>query len=220
MMRRPDADADVYFEPQNSRQPQIRLMKSDLLEALTRVHWSVVPLVWLPIIGWLLWLAAAEGVAPPTFWSGIAVGLGVWTLVEYAMHRFVFHVPVEDPPAWLYRLVYLFHGIHHIQPWDKTRLVMPPAVSLPLAAFFYGLFAIVCAALEAPTWLLPTFAGFLLGYVVYDLLHYATHHLPMRSRIGRYLKRNHLLHHHETPDHRYGVTSPLWDLVFGTRPRS
>ena len=58
--------------------------------------------------------------------------------------------------------------------------------------------------------------GFTVGYLTYDLTHYATHHFPMRSGIGRYLKRYHMMHHYKTPDQRFGVSSPLWDIVYGT----
>ena len=69
-------------------------------------------------------------------------------------------------------------------------------------------------------WEMACFAGFLTGYLVYDVLHYATHHLPMRAPVLKWLKRNHLLHHHATPDERFGVSSPLWDFVLRTAPQS
>ncbi|MCC7353073.1 MAG: sterol desaturase family protein, partial [Anaerolineae bacterium] len=62
------------------------------------------------------------------------------------------------------------------------------------------------------------FAGFGAGYVMYDMLHYATHHLPMRWGILKYLKRHHMQHHFKSPEQRFGVTMPLWDIVFGTMP--
>ncbi|MBX3464223.1 MAG: sterol desaturase family protein [Planctomycetes bacterium] len=213
----------MKFEPQSRREPRIRLFQADWLEVFTRVHPLVVVVVWLPVIAWFL--AAAVGAPPATGMTGLrlavafAAGLLVWTLVEYVLHRFVFHFAPREPAPWLRRLVFLFHGIHHVQPWDPARLVMPPVVSIPLAVLFYLLFdAVIVGLLAAPAWLAPVFAGFLSGYLVYDLLHYATHHLPMPGAIGKRLKRHHLLHHHATPDQRFGVTSPLWDAVFGTLP--
>ena len=64
-----------------------------------------------------------------------------------------------------------------------------------------------------------THLGHAATYLAYDLLHYATHHLPMPSPALRWLKRHHLLHHHATPDDRFGVSSPLWDFVLRTMPR-
>ncbi len=212
------------FEPQRRREPQIRLFRSDLLEFFTRVHPLVVVLVWLPVIAWFAVAAwrgmPTTGMTPAMLLIAGGVGVLVWTLVEYVLHRFVFHFSPRRPTPWLRRILFLFHGIHHVQPWDKTRLVMPPAVSVPLALLFYLVFdQVVAVWLAAPAWLAPVFAGFLSGYLVYDLLHYATHHLPLRGPIGRRLKRHHLMHHHATPDQRFGVTSPLWDLVFRTQPQ-
>jgi sterol desaturase/sphingolipid hydroxylase (fatty acid hydroxylase superfamily) len=214
----------VYFQPQSHREPQIRLFKSDFLEALTRVHPAIVVVVWTPVIGWFLWDGwvgrVQHGASGAEVLTAFALGLVAWTLVEYVLHRFVFHFSPRNPPAWLQRLIFLFHGIHHVQPWDKTRLVMPPGVSIPLALAFYALFAwLLGDVFGVPGWLAPMFGAFLIGYLAYDLLHYATHHLPMNSAVGRWLKRHHLLHHHVTPDERFGVSSPLWDVVCRTLPR-
>lgn len=200
----------------------IRLFKSDFLEFFTHVHPAVVPIVWLPVAAAFLVGAAVR--SPTTgalgvFYLpvGVVGGLFVWTLTEYVLHRFVFHFRPRTP--WQERLSFLFHGVHHAQPQLKTRLVMPPAVSIPLAAIFYGLFYLILGVLlSAPQWVGPTFAGFLIGYVIYDLTHYATHHFAMRRGYFKYLKRYHMQHHYKTPDKRYGVSSPLWDMVFGTRP--
>lgn len=214
----------MYFQPQSRREPQLRLFRSAFLESLTRVHPAVVVVVWGPVIGWFVldaWLSREQtGMTAGRLLTAHFAGLFVWTLVEYVLHRFVFHFSPKHPPAWLHRLIFLFHGVHHVQPWDKTRLVMPPGVSIPLALAFYALFAWglgdVCAA---PGWVSPMFGAFLAGYLAYDLLHYATHHLPMNSAAGRWLKRHHLLHHHTTPDERFGVSTPLWDVILRTLPR-
>ena len=50
------------------------------------------------------------------------------------------------------------------------------------------------------------------------MIHYATHHFRLRRGWMKALKRNHMLHHYRTPDMRFGVSSPVWDIVFGTRP--
>ena len=94
---------------------------------------------------------------------------------------------------------------------------MPPAVSIPLALLFYGLYyLIVGIVLGAARWVAPLFAGFIAGYLVYDMFHYSMHHLPMRKGALRWLRRHHMFHHTQTPDLRFGVTSPIWDVVFGT----
>src|SRR3546814_11024863 len=86
---------------------------------------------------------------------------------------------------------------------------MPPSASLPIVLAFYGLFYLVLPA----SGLQSFFAGFLAGYVVYDLIHYSLHHAGWRAPWFVWLKRNHLQHHFVEPDRRYGVSYPLWDIL-------
>jgi sterol desaturase/sphingolipid hydroxylase (fatty acid hydroxylase superfamily) len=96
---------------------------------------------------------------------------------------------------------------------------MPPIVSVPLAVLFYGAFQLIVGMLiGGPQWIAPLFSGFVMGYLIYDLTHYATHHLSMRWGFLKFLKRYHMQHHYKTPEQRFGVSSPLWDVVFGTMP--
>jgi sterol desaturase/sphingolipid hydroxylase (fatty acid hydroxylase superfamily) len=96
---------------------------------------------------------------------------------------------------------------------------MPPVLSIPLAALFYGLFVLVTGRLLGVGFLTaPLFAGFLTGYLIYDMLHYAMHHFQMRKGYGKMIRRHHMQHHFQTPNERYGVSSPLWDGVFHTNP--
>ncbi len=200
--------------------PPIRLFKSDFLEFFTHIHPAVIVAIWLPVV--LIFLALGiigqkPRSSPLIVPAGFLVGVAVWTFTEYVMHRFVFHYPARTPR--MQRITFLFHGIHHAQPQCKTRLVMPPAVSIPLAAVFYFLFRwLVGGVLGGMDWVSPLFAGFGAGYLIYDLAHYATHHFLMRGRVLKYLKRHHMKHHYKTPDQRYGVSSPLWDIVFRTLP--
>lgn len=199
----------------------IRLFKSDFLEFFTHISPVVVTIIWLPFAGYMLISEILAGQARQAslgyvLWAFL-FGLFLWTFAEYNLHRFVFHYRPRTP--FQERITYLFHGIHHHQPQCKTRLVMPPAVSIPLSALFYGLFTLIVGSLLGmPHWVRPMVAGFTIGYLSYDLIHYATHHFPMRSGVGRYLKRYHLKHHYKTPDQRYGVSSPLWDIVYRTKP--
>jgi len=214
-----DAPAVQGDAPARRGDAPIRLFKSDLLEVFTHVHPVVVAVIWLPVGAYALVRAL---LTPALGALGIVVGVGagllIWTLAEYTLHRFVFHFRPRAP--WQERLSFLFHGVHHAQPRCKTRLVMPPAVSLPLSLLFYGLFRLVIGGLiGAPTWIAPVFAGFTFGYLAYDLTHYATHHFRMQRGYFRMVRRHHMLHHAKTPNQRFGVSSPLWDLVFGTEPR-
>jgi len=206
--------------PINNSKESIRLFKSDFLEFFTHISPIVIIVIWLPIA--VYFLATAINNEPYNSFpfyivASFLIGLFLWTLTEYLLHRFVFHYRPHTP--FQERAVFLFHGIHHATPQDKTRLVMPPVVSIPLALLFFGLFNLILKTwLGISMWIYPMFSGFLIGYLVYDLTHYATHHFPMRFGFLKYLKRHHMQHHYKTPNQRFGVSSPLWDMVFRTLP--
>ena len=192
----------------------IRVFRNDFLESLTHCHPIVPLLFWSPVVLVLLWRAVViQGLAPGQLALVAGAALLTWTFAEYVLHRFVFHYPARSTAGrWL---VFLFHGIHHDAPRDKTRLVMPPAGGVLIMGVLWLLFALV---IPQP-WLDPFVAFFIVGYLIYDYIHYATHHFPMRNPVARYLKRYHMQHHFSSEGGRYGVSSPLWDLVFRTKPR-
>jgi len=203
----------------HSKEP-IRLFKSDFLEFFTHVSPVTVLVIYLPVIGYAL-VRGIRGLPAGVSWlvlpAGFVLGLILWTLTEYLLHRFLFHFKPRTP--WQERISFLFHGVHHAQPMVKTRLVMPPAVSIPLALLFYGLFTLVFTALGAAYWIAPTFAGFGLGYVLYDMTHYSLHHFKLRWGYFNTIRLHHMRHHGQTPNQRFGVTNVVWDKVFGTYPR-
>jgi len=195
----------------SNKDESARLFKSNFLELFTHVHWSVPIILYVPIITFFIYQAAQTSNLGWTKGIGLFVfGLFIWTLTEYLLHRFVFHY--EPSSGWGKRLHFLMHGVHHDYPNDSKRLVMPPSVSIPLALLFYGLFL----AILGPSSISPFFAGFLLGYVCYDTIHYATHHAPMKSGVALWLKHHHIRHHYRDSAKGFGVSSPLWDYVFGT----
>lgn len=206
--------------PTNHSDVPIRLFKSDFLEFFTHISPIVVLLIWLPVS---LYFLISAIISLPAGLSAIFIpiaflfGLFLWTLSEYLLHRFLFHY--EPKNATQEKIFFMFHGIHHAQPQCKTRLVMPPVLSIPLAAIFYGLFYLVFnLVLGIPHWVAPTFSGFILGYLAYDMIHYATHHFAMRDGYWKFIKRYHMQHHYKTPTKRFGVSSPIWDSVFQTKP--
>ncbi|MEN6570654.1 MAG: sterol desaturase family protein [Anaerolineaceae bacterium] len=208
-----------YMKIDHSETP-IRLFKSDFMEFFTHISPVVVVIIWLPVAVYFFvrsFSFVQPGRFPLFIPLGFLAGLFIWTFSEYTLHRFLFHYPAKSDKAK--RVFFLFHGVHHAQPQCKTRLVMPPVVSIPMALIFYGLFTLVIRTwIGAPAWVPPVFSGFMIGYLVYDLTHYATHHFPMRSGVFKFLKRYHMQHHYKTPNQRFGVSSPLWDKVFGTYP--
>ncbi|HVD38526.1 MAG TPA: sterol desaturase family protein [Solirubrobacterales bacterium] len=188
------------------------LFKSDFLNFFSRVHPAIPAAIFLPVVVAMEWIGVDRGYAAWQLALLTLAGVGVWTLTEYWLHRLVFHW--EPDNAFGRRMHFIIHGVHHDHPNDKMRLVMPPSVSIPLAAlFFLGFRALLGDAAY------PLFAGFLLGYLFYDYTHYYLHHFVPRSDLGKQLREQHMRHHFQ--DHRFGfgVSSPLWDVVFGTLPR-
>ena len=202
---------------ENKDEP-IRLFKSDFLEFFTHISPIAVLVIWVPVVAYFIYRGIAiQRASAGTMIFGILLGLFLWTFAEYTLHRFLFHFKPRN--AWQERLSFLMHGVHHAQPRDKTRLVMPPAVSIPLALVFLGLFHLIFnSLLMIPNWTAPVFAGFLMGYIAYDMIHYGTHHFPIKKGYFRMIRRNHMHHHFQTPDKRFGVSNPLWDYVFNTMP--
>jgi 4-hydroxysphinganine ceramide fatty acyl 2-hydroxylase len=190
-----------------------RMFKSDFVDGFSRTPWWVVPAVWLPISLGILLLGVTVFDAPllggvPLF----ALGWLIWTFAEYSLHRTAFHwIPAT---SWGPRFHFMVHGVHHDWVFDKYRLVMPPAVSLILSVIFGTLFWLIFGA----TWFWPAFSGFLFGYMVYDVVHYATHHSKIKNGAFLALKKHHLLHHHSPrhQDRKYGVSTTLWDHIFRT----
>lgn len=134
----------------------------------------------------------------------VAAGLLWWSLLEYLLHRFLFHRKN--------RLFGRRHLQHHARVKERPLALAPwPSAVLGAVLHAVPLFAFLEASIAA-----PFFGGFLVGYLVYEYVHYAVHYHRQRTPMGRWLRSYHLLHHHKTPKARYGVTSPVWDLVFGT----
>lgn len=195
----------------SNKNESVRMFESNFMEFFSHVHPATPHVIYLPLMSYMLYLATgprgqAFGVVAGLF----VAGLLIWTLVEYTMHRWVFHY--EPKSKWGRRFHFMLHGVHHDYPNDASRLVMPPVVSLPLAVIFYGLFAFLFGQL-APS----VFAGLLAGYLFYDTVHYATHHFAMRRGVWLWLKKYHMRHHYQDEEVGYGVSSPLWDYVFRTR---
>ena len=189
-----------------------RLFDNPLLDKLSRVHWSVPLFVYVPII-LALGVASFELIAPLTATATIALGYLIWTLIEYFGHRYLFHW--EFPGTLGRRLHFLIHGVHHDHPNDPLRLVMPVLLSGPIMIVAWLVASLVFGA----TLRYPALAGFITGYVAYDMVHYYTHHAQPTTWLGLTLRRLHLMHHFRDHDKGFGVSAPYWDAVFGTAER-
>jgi len=189
------------------------MFENPLLELASRVHPAVPPVLYLPVVTICLVLAVGrENLGVPSVAAVFLLGLVAWSLAEYLLHRFVFHF--EPDTRWGRRLHFIIHGVHHDYPHDPMRLVMPPSVSVPLAILVFLLFRL----LVGPVWSLPSFAGFLVGYLIYDMTHFHIHHHRSDNRLSLALRRYHYRHHFQQSDRGFGVTSSLWDRVFRTVP--
>jgi sterol desaturase/sphingolipid hydroxylase (fatty acid hydroxylase superfamily) len=195
----------------SNKDETVRMFKSDFMEALSRVHPAVPLIVYLPVIIFFLYRSVfIFEFTFVTIVSFMALGLAVWTIAEYTLHRFIFHYNPKS--KFGEKIHFIFHGVHHDYPSDSRRLVMPPSVSLPLAVLFYFLFnAILGNDLVA-----PFFIGFIIGYLFYDMTHYAVHHFPIKNKFFLILKKHHMRHHFQDSKKGYGVSSPVWDDVMKT----
>jgi 4-hydroxysphinganine ceramide fatty acyl 2-hydroxylase len=189
----------------------VRMFKNDLFEALSKVHFTVPIYIFVPVIFFCVYKSFHYQLGILTFIALFALGLFIWTFVEYLMHRFVFHYMPKEKP-WALRMHFIFHGVHHDYPSDAKRLVLPPSVSIPLATIFYFLFRAILPA----NCIWGFFPGFILGYLIYDISHYAIHHFNFKGSIWKKIKQHHMLHHYQDPEKGYGVSSPIWDKVFGS----
>lgn len=189
-----------------------RFFANDFCELLTRTIWWVVPLVWLPVVCWFVTMSLQRGLTPSQVALAVAGGVFIWTLLEYSLHRFLFHMKTTS--YWGNTLHYLLHGCHHKHPMDGLRLVFPPAATAILCVPVWTLIRLFSTPSTAPA----VFAGGLLGYVIYDITHFYLHHGKPSKGLTQSLKRYHLSHHFRVQTVGFGITSSFWDRVFGTFP--
>ena len=195
----------------SNKDETVRMFESDFLEAFSKVHWTVPLWVFVPIILFFLYRSMfVFEIEAGTILLYIVIGLVIWTITEYLLHRFIFHYQPSSKIGK--RIHFIFHGVHHDYPKDSKRLVMPPSVSIPLATLFYFLFDAAFGSILVS----PFFAGFLVGYLFYDITHYAIHHFNMKNKFWLAIKNHHMLHHYKYDDKGFGVSQPIWDHVFKT----
>ena len=189
---------------------QAQIFRNQYLEYLTKTHPLVIWGLYLPII--ILFLFYSSFKFEFSFLQITLLFLGglfFWTFFEYVMHRFVFHWTSENPR--IQRISYVLHGNHHEFPRDKQRLFMPPVPSLIIASIVFGIMY-----LFIQTYTFSFFPGFILGYLLYGSMHYAIHAWNPPFKWMKPIWRNHHLHHYKNDHQGFGVSSHIWDKVFGT----
>ncbi len=194
-----------------------RMFKSDWVETyFSRVKWWQVVAIWVPVaLGSFAWTLQKPGAGASAALGCIALGLFAWTLLEYLLHRFLFHFKPDPRSELQVDAMWLIHGIHHDYPSDPDRLVMPPFATLVVAALLW----MPILWTFGPVYHTAFFGGLVLGYVGYDLTHYWLHHAVPTSDLGKWMRKYHMVHHFSTPEVRFGISTPLWDVVFRTYPK-
>ena len=189
-----------------------QIFKNKFLESLTRTHIAVPLTIFygaaIILIGFSLYYGA---IAPMSNLWVFVVGFLFFTLVEYLVHRYAFHIKTDTPAKEKFQ--YTFHGVHHDHPRDKSRLAMPPVASVTLATIIFIAYKLVFGYYG-----LPFTAGFLAGYATYLCVHYGVHAFKPPKNFLRILWVHHAIHHYQQPNAAYGVSSPLWDHIFRTMP--
>ena len=189
---------------------QAQLFQNPVLEMLTKTHPLVIWGMYLPvIIGFPTYTATNFGFTASKIALLFITGGLFWTFFEYIMHRWVFHMVAESERAT--RIVYVMHGNHHHYPRDRERLFMPPVPSLILASAIFGLLFLIIGNNA-----FVFFPGFMLGYLMYGTMHYAIHAWNPPFKWMKALWRNHHLHHYKDEGKGFGVSTTIWDHVFGT----
>jgi 4-hydroxysphinganine ceramide fatty acyl 2-hydroxylase len=193
--------------------PEAILFENPYLEFFTKTHWYVIPMLWLPVVFYYLFISYTQiKFAIPILVILYMCGIFLWTFTEYFLHRFVFHIDEKLPDnSFCLMLHFLLHGIHHAFPMDRNRLVFPPAAALPLyfllISILKGIFGFIFPIITA---------GVLTGYIMYDLTHYFIHHSKSNLSYFKNLKQYHVLHHYNNPSSGFGVSNKIWDYVFNT----
>jgi 4-hydroxysphinganine ceramide fatty acyl 2-hydroxylase len=199
--------AERYLKPK-----QAPIFAHPVLEKLAQSSLRSILLLDTVLVFFFIWAGFYWGNLHPIQLFGILIGLVMWTLMEYLLHRFAFHY--EPKSEQVKKRLYPLHAFHHDYPADKDHLFMPPLANVMITFTLFGLSYLVMGPLA---WFFTT--GLILGYMVYSTMHYAIHTIKPPFPFLKVLWRNHQLHHHRFPDRAFGVSSPFWDIVLGTKPQ-
>jgi 4-hydroxysphinganine ceramide fatty acyl 2-hydroxylase len=152
--------------------------------------------LFLVAIGW--GIAAGERATIPL---ALVAGVLLWTVIEYLMHRYAFHG-------------FAPHTEHHADPKDVKYIVAPFPLSLSVSVGLWLALWLLLRSTSLPGLVL---AGVWAGYLAYEGIHLRIHSTAPGGTLLRALRRYHYRHHFADDRVHYGVTSPLWDVVFRTR---
>ncbi len=190
----------------------VPIFQNKFLDSLTRTHIAVpVSLFFAYAAGLIWWTKSATALSNAQILGLFGGGLLFFTLVEYLVHRYVYHIaPTTESRR---KFQWTMHGVHHDYPKDKSRLAMPPVLSVVIGTVLLGIFRLLLGQ-----YAFSFLAGFMVGYALYLTIHYSVHIFKMPKNFLKVLWINHAIHHYSKDDVMFGVSSPLWDYVFGTVP--
>lgn len=185
---------------------KVALFRSTALDAFTHSH-PLMPYVF--VLPFALFCAFRAGDLKEAVLF-FALGWLSWSLLEYTMHRFLFHANVHRESLRI--ATFLAHGHHHMWPEDPRRITATPLQIASVVLLLGGVFHLVLDRAHASAAL----SGAMIGYVAYEAVHWMCHHVEPKARVLRALKQHHLRHHHLAPHSRFGIGTPLWDWLFRT----
>ena len=190
-----------------------QLFSNPILEKLTRTHIAVPVTIFIVYaIALAVWNVRFTDLPAGTTIVLFFAGWLTFSWVEYQVHRHVFHLSTYN--TWRKNFQYIVHGVHHHYPKDKDRLAMPPLLSITIATIL-----LIILKLVLGDYVFAFLPGFLVGYASYLLIHYMVHAYPPPKNIFKALWKNHSVHHYKRGDLLFGVSSPLWDYIYGTVPQ-
>ena len=191
------------------KQENLKLFKLGWLEKLSLTPVWMPASFWLPIFAWLIY-KAIEWNSLPVIAMSFIFGLFIWSLTEYLLHRFVFHYQANSRLGK--KIVFILHDNHHQVADDPLRGLFPVLPAAGVGYLYFWTFKTLWSLEIA----YPMTAGFVLGYLSYDYLHFSFHHYNFSWSWWKNLRAKHLKHH-VREDHGFGVSNPFWDIVLGTK---
>ncbi len=137
----------------------------------------------------------------------MAAGAATWSLSEWVIHNYLGHKLAKNRN---------FFSVEHVRHHATTSYFAPSYKKAIAAAVVGAGVAPLASALVGPRLGLSYTAGLVGAYLGYEVVHRLAHVSPPRTRYGRWLRKHHFHHHFHRPDKNHGVTSPLWDRLFGS----
>lgn len=187
-----------------------QLFSNPVLEKLSRTHIAVpLTIFFLYSAVLLYWSVTHTSLSWMISIGMFVLGVLAFTWVEYMVHRYVFHMKTYTELRA--KLQYTMHGVHHEFPKDKDRLAMPPLLSVTISTVLLLVLKVFLGDMVFS--FLP---GFLVGYAAYLGIHYMVHAYQPPKNIFKFLWINHSVHHYKDGEVIFGVSSPLWDYIYGT----